>query len=300
VPPLSNITRMTILVTNAGALVALLLTPTILIMASLVYGARQVRGTTLIAPLAWAGLCVIAVCGVELLALAAALRGAKRPQSRAWQFILLTLIGILAQPAIVSLLMQYGEPVTLHSARRWFLAVLMLIGVTNYLPTRYAVSGMLICAAQLLLLWGYLPGTEISKDIATGATRVWMALLVTAAACALPLAPWPRARAGASPWDRLWIDFRNAYGIVWSLRVEERLNASLAAAGEQARLGWNGFEITPPPENAAKSGQPLQAATSSALATMADPKDVAAHPALVALLRRFVSKEWIARRLDAK
>jgi hypothetical protein len=323
VPPKSNITRMTIPVTNAGALVGLLLTPTIVIVAILVHAARRVRGTTLLAPLVWGGFCVLSVCSVELMALAAgegsppnwlpaarfmaavsalcpaiALLGAKRPQSRAWQFILLTLIGILSQPAIVSLLMQYGEPVTLHAARRWFLAVLMLIGVVNYLPTRYALSGALICAAQLLLLWGYLPGTEISTDAATGATRVWLALFVIAAACALPLASWPRARAGASPWDRLWVDFRNAYGIVWSLRVEERLNASLAAAGETVRLGWHGFEVAPQPEAAVASDQRLKDATSTTVSTVAEEKDLAARPALIALLRRFVSKEWIAKRVD--
>jgi len=323
VPPLPNITRMTIPVTNAGAMVGLLLTPTILIVGVLVYAARQVRGSTLTAPLVWAGLSVTTVCGVELAALAAgegaarnwlpavrfiaavsslcpaiALLGAKRPQSRAWQFILLTLIGILSQPAIVSLLMHYGEPVTLHAARRWFLAVLMLIGVANYLPTRFALSGVLVCAAQTLLLWGYLPGTEITTDAATAATRVWFALLCTSAACALATAKWPRARRGATPWDQLWIDFRNAYGIVWSLRVEERLNASLAAAGENTRLGWNGFEIPPHQEQEAVNDQPPEATTSSGVATITNAKDLAALPALVALLRRFVSKEWIAKRID--
>jgi hypothetical protein len=322
VPGLPNITRMTIPVTNAGAMVGLLLTPTILIAGVLVYAARQMRGSTLVAPLVWAGLSVISVCAVELAALAAgeggarnwlpavrfiaavsslcpaiALLGAKRPQSRAWQFILLTLIGILSQPAIVSLLMHYGEPVTLHAARRWFLAVLMLIGVVNYLPTRFVFSGALVCAAQALLLWGYLPGTEITIDAATGATRVWWALICTSAACALALTKWPRARSSASPWDQLWIDFRNAYGIVWSLRVEERLNASLAAAGENARLGWNGFEIAPQPAQAA-SDHPVETTASPGGATIADAEDLAGRPALVALLRRFVSKEWIANRID--
>ncbi|HEY2841351.1 MAG TPA: hypothetical protein VGJ26_19495, partial [Pirellulales bacterium] len=135
VTALPNITRMMMTVTNVGALVGLLLVPTIVIALVLLRAARQLRGTTLTAPLAWGGLALTAICGVELLALAAgeesaiewlqsarfvaavsslcpaiALLGAKRPQSRAWQFIVLTLLGILALPALFSLLLHYGEP----------------------------------------------------------------------------------------------------------------------------------------------------------------------------------------------
>jgi hypothetical protein len=176
---------------------------------------------------------------------------------------------------------------------------LLLIGVGNYLPTKYALCGALICAAQCLLLRGYLPATEIALDSAAGATRVWLALTLTALASLLGLVGWPRSRSGKSPWDCLWIDFRNAYGIVWSLRIEERLNASLIATGSQTRLGWNGFEIATLSSQDSfieKASSELQFADAT---KNAEPEDVAARPALVALMRRFVSKDWIAKRVDA-
>lgn len=289
----------------------------------LVRSAWRLRGTTLMAPLLWGVVATVVVSGVELAALASvndgvpawleparfiaavcalcpaiALLGAKRPQSRAWQFIVLTLLGILAQPAIVGLALHYGEPVTLHAARRWFLAALLLIGVVNYLPTRNAIAGVAICCAQIMLLWGWLPGT--TEHALSGDGRVCTALLLATLSCMVALASLIRRRAGLSPWDRLWIDFRNAYGIVWSLRVEERLNASLEAAGETMRLGWNGFENAAQPAEAGvkTSGAPLAPAPSSVVTTEADRANLAAQSALIALMRRFVSKEWIAQRLE--
>jgi len=300
----------------------------ICVVASLVRLGLRSRGGTLLAPVIWAVVATMFVCGVELVGLtnggsdaawlpavrfiaavstlcpAIALLGAKRPQSRAWQFIVLTLFGILVQPAIVALLLHYGEPVTLHAARQWFLAVLMLIGVINYLPTRYALSGVLVCAAQILLLWGHLPFTEFADGRAlAGVERVgaeswreWLPGLLLIAAVAIPQLGWPRGKSSVAPWDQLWIDFRNAYGIVWALRLGERLNATLAASGQSARLGWHGFECAA----LASSSEKIEStAKSSPPESAAAAPDEAARRALVALLRRFVSKEWIAARADA-
>lgn len=314
--------RMTMLETNAGATAGLLLISGSLVVAVLLRAGRRAAGATLSAPLLWGAFSVLAVCGVELTALATgkehaanwlpsarfiaaaatlcpaiALLGAKRPQSRAWQFIVLTLLGILAQPAINALLFRYGDPVSLHAARRWFMAALLLMGVVNYLPTRFALSAGLVGASQVLLLWGFLPFTEPSADSLHDSQRVCLALTLCAAACLPPLFGWPRPRAGTTAWDRLWIDFRNAYGIVWALRVEERVNTPLAATSS-VRLGWNGFESATPEIASAQAGAAQAIEKSESVTQTESDEEIAARPALVALLRRFVSKEWIAARLN--
>jgi hypothetical protein len=74
----------------------------------------------------------------------------------------------------------------------------------------------------------------------------------------------------------IWLDFRDSFGLLWSLRVQERLNATATQHGWKTELSWDGFR--PAEESAAQRGE-LRAA-------------------LRGLLRRFVSGAWIARRLD--
>ena len=195
----------------------------------------------------------------------------------------------------------------------------MLIGVVNYLPTRYRILGLPDLRRADLLLWGYLPWTEIAVDPRLAPRGSGWRWYDRRGCCLPPLLVPPRLLCGQSPWDRLWIDFRNAYGIVWSLRVEERLNASLAAANGNARLGWNGFVYPSPIQirlqatprrtrpmrrRQLRSGRgawgPAKRRTGRAgVDGVTAEADLAAQcAALVALMRRFVSKEWIAARLE--
>src|ERR1700690_1475662 len=124
-----------------------------------VRGLRRARGTTLVAPLVWtlvslgaiaAGLIVrtqdAALPGVTtadkwwLLAVTAtfcplvSLLGAKSPQHRVWQWIVLSFWIVAALPAIEGLVFQPWERFEIPIVWRCFYAALLLLLAVNYLP----------------------------------------------------------------------------------------------------------------------------------------------------------------------
>jgi hypothetical protein len=80
--------------------------------------------------------------------------------------------------------------------------------------------------------------------------------------------------------DRVWLDFRDAFGAVWALRVMERMNAASTMYGWPVLLSWNGFS----PRDDAPEVSPVPPTVEESLRT---------------LLRRFVSPEWIDERMQA-
>jgi hypothetical protein len=271
--------------------------------AALARGFRAVGGTTLRAPWWWAAGSLAAVAGSEAviailsidqtagaaqLRLAAstttflplvALLGAKRPQDRAWQFIVLAFWVMLALPAGQAWLLKPESPPAMHGLWSGFVLLLSVIGCTNYLPTRFWPAAMLTAAGQIVLHWRYLPltGAAQSDGLSSWGLGLLTAALVAAAASSR------QGRPRGDPLDQLWVDFRNQYGVVWGLRVAERVNASAKMYGWDVSLGWHGF------------------ATNGGCSVEVIPAEVRAgiEAALRTLLRRFVSAEWIDRRLAA-
>ena len=97
----------------------------------------------------------------------------------------------------------------------------------------------------------------------------------------LEAAGLPRPAPVNLPIDRVWRDFRDAYGLVWGLRIAERVNASAAMYGWDVALAWPGFIDR-------QSGRPAAAVPEEAVETVRG------------LLRRFVSPEWIEARLSVE
>ena len=189
---------------------------------------------------------------------------------------------MLALPAGQALLLRPGEPLNVHPLWSWFLALLIVVGAANYLPTRFGVPAVLVALGQTLLAWRQLPWGG-------GSTAEWSGLaglgLVAAGA---GTAAWlvPRARTKSDPLDRLWLDFRDWFGVVWGLRIAERVNASAAMYGWNVRLSWQGL---------VSSNQPTDPGLESGSQTTAAELE----RSLCTLLRRFVSEEWIDQRLAA-
>ncbi len=284
---------------------------------------RPTRGTTLRAAWWWSVAAVVAVsltdaatgetAGASARFAAAILTfcpaitvfGAKRPQDRAWQWIVLAFWGILSLPAAEALVFNPNEPPHPHSVWSWFLMGLIVVGCANYLFTRYWVSGLAVAAAQCVLLHAYLPFSGGGSGPMPGA-----GLAMLMGAILLPAVGLPRRAKPRGSLDRLWRDFRDQYGVVWGLRIAERINASARLFNWPVRLEWDGFRNVAPvvversPDRSTAPTEGLQAPaeniTQQATPLALTPQQSAElDQAFRTLLRRFVSPEWIERRLGS-
>ncbi len=227
------------------------LAPATALLGILAIAVRRMRGTTLVAPGCWALLAVACVgiveCAATLLpqgtvgwlnaarycaAVATllpiiAILGAKRPQDRAWQLIVFSLWAVLSLPAIADLLYHYGQPVSLDTAWRAFLVILVGVGLVNYLPTRNWLASLACAAAQILLVADYL---HVSLPVAIE-WRTPLALTLAGLA-ALAIVAWPPRTPNTG--ERLWRGFRDAYGMLWAVRVRERSQTGASASQQES------------------------------------------------------------------
>ncbi len=147
-----------------------------------------------------------------------AVLGARRPGVQAWNFVVCGLLAVLVLP------LAQGR---IDPAFRIFLGATLLIGLTNYLPTRAGPAALLIgvgCALEF-------------ADIQNEAAGVCMGL-----------GPWLawfllRRRAQVSEGDALWLNFRDRFGVVWGQRLREQMNRACANAHWPASLSWSGLEM---------------------------------------------------------
>jgi hypothetical protein len=139
-----------------------------------------------------------------------------------------------------------------------------------------------LAGGQIVALGQFLPLVHcdlVSRPGLTGLVLTAMALL---AAWLATLAVSPPQQTAPLPYDHLWLDFRNAFGLFWSLRVQERVNAAATQYRWDFRLTWTGLKRR-------HEGQPLSAI---------DPEvERVFCTTFKGLLRRFVSHRWIADRL---
>ena len=265
----------------------------------LIQSRRRLLGTTLVAPFMWALISLITVtllqtvtAGWELRSpatwnyLAAAttlcptmaVLGAKRPQDRGWQFIVASLWIVLALPAAQDLAFAPGGGFELHPAWAWFLALLITLGLLNYLPTRFAFSAVLISLAQIILLEAQLPrlGLNLSN---------YQLFAIPLLTTGIAVVCWQvRAGVNRGGWPGVWLDFRNAFGSVWALRVAERMNQAARTHRWPARFRWQRIE-------------PIDDASEGESVTSDHPLNDEMELSFRTLLRRFVSPEWIGERL---
>lgn len=287
------------------------LTATLAAAVILLRAYRTVAGTTLVIPWAWALLTFACITAANLYAtfvlqdridnpwgsfssihfLAAcgtlcplvALVGAKRPQHNAWNFVVLSLWGMLALPAAEVIFLQPGQILEINSFRSWFLLLLIAAEFFNFMATRYAISCALLVVAQLIWLAPWLPFV-----LWFPAGRFDWELLGLLCASAGIITAWTvtlRPTHADNAYDRLWFDFRDSFGLFWSLRLIERVNDTAKQAGWDFDLGWSGFRTK-------QDFKPL--------GKLPPEIDAALRNCLQGLLRRFVSREWIAQRLGGE
>lgn|GEM_PF-358536 len=238
---------------------------TLLLLLFSLHGFLRLRATTLAAPCLWITLsaCALAagtfletrLAGITLSALRfgvaattfcplMAVLGARRPQHRGWQWVVLTLWIMLVWPAVQAVLLPAGVRVELFIAWRVFLWALIGLGLLNYLPTRHWLSALLVASGQTLLLREYLWPGEMSAAAWTWPLGVGCFLL--AAVFVLRTSPLPSRNSQLATPNSQWQTFRDSFGTFWALRVLSRVNQAAELRGWPLHLDWVGF--TSPPD----------------------------------------------------
>ncbi len=182
------------------------------------------------------------VCVLSILAALISVLNARTPGERVWAGLMVLLVVVFMIPWLEEAgQMRRPQGVTLvHLDAPWtlFYGLLVVVGVTNYVPTRY---GMAAACLGLALILEYLGLTRAAWPAPRRAV-VWEWVVWTFAV-SVWLARWSAIRAPAAPgFDGLWFWFRDHWGVVWALRNQERFNRTAELAGWPVRLTWYGLE----------------------------------------------------------
>ena len=218
------------------------------------------------------------------------LLGAKRPQHGVWQFIVASLAGIIALPAASAALVRPGSPPDVHALQRWFMLALVLVAAMNFAATRHGVAALVVAVGQLILIRQFMPFVDSLKQqgAALDAVAAWLVAtggIVAAGQSWL----WPaqqrvvgselasRRGGGAdlAAFDAAYLALRETLGAAWTLRIAERFNAVAESRGWPCRLRFDGLHVGGDPDDREWRGDALRTGR--------------------ALLRRFVSTDWMRR-----
>jgi len=173
--------------------------------------------------LSWLALALTGCAGMAVL-------GARRPGAGAWHFVVLALLAILLLP-----LAQGWGDLRLHPAWIALLAGAMAVTLFNYLTTGLGLAALVLAAGCGLET----AALAMPRDAHGGLIYVGRMLVA--------LSPWigwallKSRRPARSQFDRLWVSFRDSYGLTWSLRTREQFNRAAANEGWTSRLGWRGL-----------------------------------------------------------
>jgi hypothetical protein len=196
--------------------------------------------------LGWSGFLACAIFGPERFAVALsylalvttgcagmAVLGARRPGVIGWNFVIIGLLAVLLLP----LAEGWGD-LRLSLVRIVFLAVTLAVVPFNYLPTRMGLAALALavgCGLELYCLGGHVDlAMDSAPDWIAGCGRLFVAVSPWVAWGLMKGKPIP-----VSEFDHIWLDFRDRFGMTWSLRLREQFNRAAANAGWQSRLGWS-------------------------------------------------------------
>lgn len=160
-----------------------------------------------------------------------AVLGARNPGAPAWNFVVLGLLAILLLPAAEGAVT--GAIVQLDTIRIVFLTALLGTVTLNYLPTRLGAAAIAFAVGVVAAIGRITNMTPFDPD--TSRTISAVAIL------GVPWLGWIALRFAArseSPVNQLWLGFRDRFGAIWSLRVQEQFNRSAINAGATGRLSW--------------------------------------------------------------
>jgi hypothetical protein len=164
---------------------------------------------------------------------------ARTPGGGAWAILMVLLLLVFLIPWLEGPGLGRGGLARLRLDSPWsiFYWLLVVAGVTNYLPTRYG------SAAALLLLAFALEYAGLTRLVGspTGLGNLWSAVPISLAAAAwVADGRLDSPREVSNRFEATWFWFRDHWGVVWALRVIERFNRSAEAQGWPYRLSWHG------------------------------------------------------------
>jgi hypothetical protein len=270
---------------------------------------RATRGTALRPAVVWAALAIAAAIAAQvvgwvepidggrpgagrltylstLAALAAlgSVLNARAPGGRVWAGLMAIMVLVFLIPWLEGpwRMRRAGGLTLLHLDAPWtiFYIFLVIVGVTNYLPTRFGAAAAMLAVGLVLEYLGVTRDDwPASRRAAFWAWSSWS----LAAAAWLAHRGGRRASAAGTRLERIWFWFRDFWGVVWALRMLERFNRTAELKGWAVRLGWFGLE---PTGGSAAGG-----------AVVEDPPE--GEAAFRGLIRRFAQPERIDAVLGA-
>lgn len=224
---------------------------------------------------AWYGVSILMLCPPV------AVLGARRPGARVWTwFVLLPLVLVFAWPALTEWNARWRfDPLRLQAPVALGYGLVLVMGLGNYFGTRYTLAVTILAAALILLIVPVAPFAPAGAWNADRA-RGWATLLLGIAAGTAWLSARPSV-AAVEPLDRVWIDFRDLFGVVWAKRFLDRVNDTAQRERWSARLAMHGLDWLPPADGLLSPAETL----------------ARADHAFRWLLRRFADPAWIDWRL---
>ena len=215
---------------------------------------------------------------LAILAALVSVLNARTPGERVWAGLMFVLVVVFMIPWLeeAGRIRRAQGVVLVHLDAPWtiFYGLLVVVGVTNYLPTRFGRAALLWVLRSVL---EYLGLTRADWPFARRAVVwEWVAWM---SALGVWIARHSSNRdGGTTGFNRLWFWFRDHWGVVWALRNQERFNRTAELARWPVRLTWYGLA----PVDGDAHGCEL-------------PVPAEAEPAFRGLLRRFARPERLDR-----
>lgn len=228
--------------------------------------------------------------------------GARRPTCRSWPlFVLLPMFAVLLWPAVsIGLATRFGKPLELERPAIVMYCLVLLMGMGNYALGRCRYGVILLSVFLALHVSGT---TSMLKFFSPDQFRLYMEAIPTLLCFSLlgvvgtggRSAPspamksfrlyWPRSSSvddataseeDVNPFDAILFEFGELYGLVWSLRLQDRLNVFAEKQKWPGRFeGRRGIWTEP----------------------LTDAQRAEVERAFRWLFRRFVDPEWLDARL---
>ncbi len=219
---------------------------------------------------------------VLLLAPFIAVLGARRPGAAAWNwFVVLPMIVVLLWPAVSSIATgSIHDAFELPTPMALGVVLVMVMGLGNYFGTRFTLPVLVTAAGPAFILRSLTQSDVVRKPDVNSC--IWIASVILGIAAIVFLFRLTRPAASTTTanrvdqLNRMWIDFQERFGVVWSKRVMDRLNQFAD------RERW-------PFTFALEGIKPTSEAT------------LISDPALARIrwvLRRFVDPAWLNLRVD--